>query len=196
MRVWDTVHWAEIQNPLPIHSLTVTSIVFSHSDSFMLTVSRDRSWSICRRNAEPGKDPLSVVFRKEKAHARIIWDASWSPDDSVFATGSRDKTVRRTTWPFVIPNLKRFCVSQVKIWRTEAVTAEATRDVHEDSTITLDQPVKSIDFACTELASTVGGGLVLAIGLEDGSIQLYRGIGEEGKSLEWSCILKLDEQWV
>ena len=37
--------------------------------------------------------PYQLAF-KNKAHARIIWDCSWTHDDRMFATGSRDKTVK------------------------------------------------------------------------------------------------------
>jgi WD40 repeat protein len=30
----------------------------------------------------------------DKSHTRIIWDCAWAPDGTVFATASRDKTVR------------------------------------------------------------------------------------------------------
>lgn len=30
----------------------------------------------------------------DKSHARIIWDCSWAHEGDVFATASRDKTVR------------------------------------------------------------------------------------------------------
>jgi WD40 repeat protein len=39
-----------------------------------------------------GTTPYKLVA-KNKAHSRIIWDCSWSHDDKLFATGSRDKTV-------------------------------------------------------------------------------------------------------
>ena len=33
----------------------------------------------------------------DKSHARIIWDCSWAHEGDVFATASRDKTVRGGT---------------------------------------------------------------------------------------------------
>jgi hypothetical protein len=39
------------------------------------------------------------LIRKEKdAHARIIWGISWSHDDLLFATGSREKPFGVKVW--------------------------------------------------------------------------------------------------
>lgn len=43
-------------------------------------------------------DPFSTTgyfpVAADKSHARIIWDCAWSREGDVFATSSRDKTVR------------------------------------------------------------------------------------------------------
>lgn len=101
---------------MPAHSLTTVQIEFSHDDSLMLSVSRDRHWALTtvREEAEGEyvwRTPFSrlefltpamrcagvtcEVVQREKAHARIIWSCSWAQDDSVFVTGSRDKKVTR-----------------------------------------------------------------------------------------------------
>jgi WD40 repeat protein len=40
--------------------------------------------------------PYQLEAKEVKAHSRIIWDATWSPDGYYFATASRDKTVTKT----------------------------------------------------------------------------------------------------
>ncbi|RGB42359.1 quinon protein alcohol dehydrogenase-like superfamily [Rhizophagus diaphanus] len=108
IRLYDTSTWKELPNPLQSHTLTVTQIKFSHNDKYLLSVSRDRIWSIFEKCE--GTIPYKFIT-KNKAHSRIIWDCSWSHDDKLFATGSRDKT-EQTQWD---------CKSTIKF--QEAVTA-------------------------------------------------------------------------
>ena len=95
------------------HSLTVTQLAFSHSSEFLLAVSRDRTWSLWRRNNDGMESWHTVVLtvyfcvhlgsfflsaKLDKSihsivHSRIIWSCSWTHDDKYFATGSRDKKV-------------------------------------------------------------------------------------------------------
>lgn len=84
----------------------MTRIAFSPDDQLVLTVSRDRSWRLFRKEdsgpyfvlqnprgaltcGPVGYVPVAV----DKSHARIIWDGAWAADGKVFATASRDKTV-------------------------------------------------------------------------------------------------------
>lgn len=90
IRLYETGSWKEIKNPLAGHSLTITQVKFSHDDIFLLSVSRDRQWTLYKRE----EGTYLLYAKKEKAHARIIWDCSWSHDDRAFATASRDKTIK------------------------------------------------------------------------------------------------------
>ena len=78
--------------PLEGHTLSITRVQFSADGQYLLTASRDRSWRLFRRDA----DGTFVPLAGERAHARIVWDCAWSPRPSshLFATASRDKTVR------------------------------------------------------------------------------------------------------
>jgi len=51
----------------------------------------------------------------DKSHARIIWDCSWSSEGDVFATASRDKTVRTMRERAQLP-CSNLTHHQVKVW--------------------------------------------------------------------------------
>ncbi|KAH6802078.1 elongator protein 2 [Perilla frutescens var. frutescens] len=91
--LWQVGSWKAVGR-LHSHSLTVTQLEFSHDNSFLLSVSRDRHFSVFAIK-QTGQDEISheLVVRQE-AHKRIIWACSWNPFGHEFATGSRDKTVK------------------------------------------------------------------------------------------------------
>jgi elongator complex protein 2 len=82
---------AEVCPPVVGHSLTVCDIRFSSDDSMVLSVGRDRAWSVYGRGDE---GVWAVLKSGIKAHARIIWGACWMPCDGYFITVSRDKSVK------------------------------------------------------------------------------------------------------
>ncbi|CAO3634423.1 unnamed protein product [Mucor hiemalis] len=144
IRLFNTENWKEVKTKIDAHSLTATRVKFSHDDRWLLTVSRDRLWSISERDITSTDAPYKLVA-KNKAHARIIWDCSWSHDDKLFVTGSRDKTLK--IWARPDESVANWaCVATIKC--AEAITA--------------------VDFAPV----AVNGKYILAVGLENGRIQL------------------------
>jgi elongator complex protein 2 len=75
------------------HVLTIVQIEFSHNDEYILTVSRDRSVCIYKKNNDE-ISPYQLAQIEKETHGRIIWGCSWSHDDKIFITGSRDKTIK------------------------------------------------------------------------------------------------------
>ncbi|KAI8984320.1 WD40-repeat-containing domain protein [Mycotypha africana] len=134
VRLFSTDNWKEIKAKIEAHSLTVTSVAFSHNDHWLLTVSRDRLWSLSERTNNPDEPYKLVAITK--AHARIIWDASWSHDDKLFATGSRDKTLK--IWAQIDKEqpAKWECVATIKC--TEAVTAVDFAPASVDNNVDLE----------------------------------------------------------
>lgn len=96
IRTTDVSTWQEASAPLSYHTLTVTRLRFSHDDQFLLSVSRDRTWSVWSRVSKT--ELTQIAFGK--GHSRIIWDCCWLPaveptsKTYFFATASRDKTVK------------------------------------------------------------------------------------------------------
>jgi elongator complex protein 2 len=80
------------------HELTVVQMKFSHDGNYLLSVSRDRSWKLFKRNADGDSFALTrAINAKNTFHTRIIWSCDWSHDDAYFVTTSRDK--RACIWP-------------------------------------------------------------------------------------------------
>ncbi|XP_075389373.1 elongator complex protein 2 isoform X2 [Tenrec ecaudatus] len=96
--LWNTTSWKQVQN-LIFHTLTVTQMAFSPNDKFLLAVSRDRTWSLWKRQdtASSELEPVFNLFaftnKVTAVHSRIIWSCDWSPDGKYFFTGSRDRKV-------------------------------------------------------------------------------------------------------
>lgn len=93
IRLYDGANsWREVKPPLESHALTVTNISFSPCGSQILSVGRDRAWSVFTRN--PDTQQWALTERRDKAHTRIIYDCAWLPDGSAFITVSRDKSLK------------------------------------------------------------------------------------------------------
>ncbi|KZF21285.1 putative RNA polymerase II Elongator subunit [Xylona heveae TC161] len=95
IRLFDTKEWREVKPSLAAHSLTVTSLQFSGDDRYLLSVGRDRQWTIFERD-ESAQSVYKLACSNPKGHSRMILDASWAPlaAGAIFATAGRDKSVK------------------------------------------------------------------------------------------------------
>ncbi|KAF8859623.1 WD40 repeat-like protein [Acephala macrosclerotiorum] len=146
IRLFETNTWHEVKPPLTAHSLTATRLRFSPDDNYLLSVGRDRQWSVFTRDAS---DPNTYkqTSSNAKGHSRMILDAAWAPTpERVFATAGRDK--------------------EVKIWGMDdgGVTFGVKNSIKEE------HPVTAIDFTTTV---TVNGKVYLAVGTEVGRVRVY-----------------------
>jgi elongator complex protein 2 len=170
VRVWETREWSELLQ-LEAHRSSVVQLAFAPDNRFLLGVSRDRHVSLFRLQAPftaaMGKSVFLGCY-KVRAHARIIWSCSWVPlrGMHVFATGSRDKTAK----VFRVDEQGRPVEEAVLPVFNSAVTAVAFAPL-------LPQPAGSSElFASVEDLTAAGTPrpLTLAVGLEDGSIELWQ----------------------
>lgn len=158
--LWNTTTWKILQR-LQSHKLTVTQMKFSSDGKRLLSVSRDRRWTMFENNSTGGDvADFKIVASTGKAngvHDRLIWCCDWSHDDKYFATGSRD--------------------GKVAIW-TKSGTVEETSLREYQLAATLELPSSSIT-ALSFAKSGIGqDGYLLAIGLECGSITLSKFDGQ------------------
>ncbi|CAM6085995.1 unnamed protein product [Calypogeia fissa] len=145
--LWQVDSWRPA-GQLKAHALTVTQLEFSHNDRFLLSVSRDRHLSVFERVQAGNESESSSPYQlvtKIDAHKRIIWTCSWSCCDRFFATGSRDKIV--------------------KIW--------AVRDT--ETGVQIENVLTLPTFKSSVTALAWGPGLLLAVGMEDGTLELWGG---------------------
>uniref|UniRef100_A0A3P8TAB7 Elongator complex protein 2 n=1 Tax=Amphiprion percula TaxID=161767 RepID=A0A3P8TAB7_AMPPE len=159
--LWSTTTWRQLQS-LPCHTLTVTQMAFSPDTQLLLAVSRDRTWSLWRRNPTTSESPepmFSMYARTGKdtaIHSRIIWSCDWSPDSKYFVTSSRDKKV--IVWgPCILEN------SGDSIPSPEIKPCSSILDVGDSATAVAFCPVLCSD-----------NSYLLSVGLECGRILLYR----------------------
>uniref|UniRef100_A0A1Y1LNG0 Elongator complex protein 2 n=2 Tax=Photinus pyralis TaxID=7054 RepID=A0A1Y1LNG0_PHOPY len=152
--IWDTSTWTQLQK-LYSHTLTIVQLAFSPDSKHLLSVSRDRRWSIFTRDTDTNTFQLKgTTDKKTGIHTRIIWCCAWSHDSQYFATGSRDGKV--VIWgrnPDKPPEdvLGQYeAVGHVLEFKGESVTALAFAPV------------------------TVEGSYLVGVGFESGIIKLYQ----------------------
>eukprot|EP00189_Rhodosorus_marinus_P009004 CAMPEP_0184755036 /NCGR_PEP_ID=MMETSP0315-20130426/44944_1 /TAXON_ID=101924 /ORGANISM="Rhodosorus marinus, Strain UTEX LB 2760" /LENGTH=629 /DNA_ID=CAMNT_0027234497 /DNA_START=27 /DNA_END=1916 /DNA_ORIENTATION=- len=95
--IWDLLSRSKRQE-LEGHDLTVTAMVFSEDCNFLVSVSRDRSFRVYE-NRRATNEGFALAYAKKNAHSRIINCVEWVHGTKMFATGSRDKTVKLHTGP-------------------------------------------------------------------------------------------------
>uniref|UniRef100_A0A8C5BV60 Elongator complex protein 2 n=1 Tax=Gadus morhua TaxID=8049 RepID=A0A8C5BV60_GADMO len=157
--LWSSASWRQLQS-LPCHALTVTQMAFSPDAQLLLAVSRDRTWSLWRRDpptpdsAEPNFSMYTHTDKDTAVHSRIIWSCDWSPDSRYFVTSSRDKKV--IVWgPCVL-----------------GTPGVPTPGVHHCSSILdVGDSATAVAF-CPELCSD--DSYLMAVGLDSGKILLYK----------------------
>nr|ODN87872.1 elongator complex protein 2 [Cryptococcus depauperatus CBS 7841] len=140
IRIVSTSTWEPVGQPLAGHTLTITRIAFSPDDQKILSSSRDRGWRIYQRSGEE----YELLAGEEKAHARMVLDACWGDNGGMFATASRDKTIK--IWMQAVENGSQW-MPRATIKFNEAATA-----------------VDIISYEAKEL---------LAAGTESGSMSIY-----------------------
>ncbi|EZA56445.1 hypothetical protein DMN91_010223 [Ooceraea biroi] len=146
--LWSTDTWSQVQR-LVSHQLTVTQLAFSPNDKYLLSVSRDRRWSLFRE--ESGDYALiTASSRKNNPHSRIIWCCGWTEDSSYFATGSRD--------------------GKVCAWSAKKIEASPETLVPEATLDTQGQSVTALCFAPSR--ATQRPSYILAIGYDTGRIAI------------------------
>ncbi|KAJ3642069.1 hypothetical protein Zmor_024887 [Zophobas morio] len=164
--LWDTATWKQIQK-LVSHTLTVAQISFSPNSVHLLSVSRDRRWSLFTRNSQNLFELVATTDKKTSIHSRIIWCCSWTHDSLYFATGSRD--------------------GKVVVWRkNEHKEEKGILGEYEAASKHLELKGESVT-AVAFAPKCVLGGYLLAVGLEVGVIRCYK-----WTSAGWENLVILD----
>ena len=164
--LWDTKTWSQTEKLLA-HQLTVTQLAFSPNDEYLISVSRDRRWSLFIH--KDGKYELLITSpKKDSLHTRIIWCCAWTNDSKYFATGSRD--------------------GKIGIWSTNIDTNAQLlpiTDLHiSDASIT------ALAFAPLETMDKFL--YILAIGFESGCIDIRKIQQKDNQEYDWVQIALLN----
>jgi elongator complex protein 2 len=145
----------------------------------LLSVSKDRHiglFHIAVEGSGPRRSVRLVGHSRVRAHGRIIWSCNWSPDDKYFATGSRDK--------------------YVKIWKYSM--SGSTPVASEASCLpAFASAVTAVAWAPLETSGNSCRVRVLAVGLEDGRIQVWaarQSADSDDALLDWCEIVQIDSQ--
>ncbi|KAG8442531.1 hypothetical protein GDO86_011361 [Hymenochirus boettgeri] len=176
--LWSTTSWKQLQN-LSYHNLTVTQMAFSPNDKFLLAVSRDRKWSLWKKQEGfPEQSDFILYAHTDKntsEHTRIIWTCDWTPDSKYFVTGSRDKKV-------IVWGDCQLSATNEKNNPKSFRPCSSLLDAGDSVTAVSVSRVLALD-----------GSYIVAVGLDCGKILLYK--WKHSKPLDdWSKCLDMDQR--
>lgn len=144
--LWATDSWLQIQR-LVYHQLTVTQMAFSPNDKYLLSVSRDRKWSLFK-TTDKYYELIAASSKKDNPHSRIIWCCAWTQDSNYFATGSRD--------------------GKIAIWSISTIESNIVPKM------ILDMQNQSVTALCFAQSYFTQDSYLLAIGYEIGRIEIRK----------------------
>ncbi|NXC17397.1 ELP2 protein, partial [Corythaeola cristata] len=176
--LWSTTTWKKLQS-LSFHNLTVTQLAFSPNDKFLLAVSRDRNWSLWRKQDSAESGPVFICCaytdKNTAVHSRIIWSCDWTPDSKYFITGSRDKKVIIWGQCDLSVTTERNMLDSVKPCSTVLDAGDSVTAVSVSRVLTPD------------------GRYIVAVGLENGKIILYtwKQSGQEPALADWTMCVEM-----
>ncbi|KAF5899130.1 elongator complex protein 2 isoform X1, partial [Clarias magur] len=178
--LWSTSTWKQLQ-ALSCHSLTVTQMAFSPDSRLLLAVSRDRTWSLWRRedSGPEASDPKFTLYMRTSkdsaVHTRIIWSCDWSQDNKYFVTASRDKKV--IMWGH------HGSGDSVGMNESAVIPCSSALDVGDSATAVSICPLFLSDQS-----------YLVAVGLESGQIVLYkwRPADDVSSGSDWSRCAETD----
>ncbi|XP_057671007.1 elongator complex protein 2 isoform X1 [Diorhabda carinulata] len=151
--LWDSSNWKLIQK-LMSHTLTVVQLQFSPDSNHLLSVSRDRRWSLFSKILDGQFELQATIDKTTTVHSRIIWTCCWSHDSKYFATGSRD--------------------GKIAVWclgKDEELSGILGRYKLASEPFTMkNESVTALAFA----PDWIGGNYLLAVGLENGCLELFK----------------------
>lgn len=152
-------------------------MAFSPDSTKLLSVSRDRTWSLFEYDMNTNN--FVVKFKSDKRtgiHARIIWCCAWSHDSVYFATGSRD--------------------GKLVIWGQNDQNID-TKVSYYAKTDPLVEPEKSFTAVAFAPMSIDDNNLtyLLAVGADCGNIALYKWNYEEKSIVPWYKIADLCNEY-
>ncbi|KAM8967768.1 elongator complex protein 2 isoform 1-T1 [Pelodytes ibericus] len=181
--LWSSTSWKQLQS-LSLHNLTVTQMAFSPDDKFLLAVSRDRNWSLWKKqegipthSAEPFFILHAHTEKRTSVHTRIIWSCDWTPDSKYFITGSRDKKV------IVWGDCHSCCTNEENAPPATIKPCSSLLDTGDSVTAVSVSRVLAND-----------GSYIIAIGLECGKIYLYKW-QNSGAINDWTKCFEMDESY-
>ncbi|CAK1552679.1 unnamed protein product [Leptosia nina] len=147
--IWDTKTWQQIHK-LVSHQLTVTQLAFSPDSQHLLSVSRDRRWTLFKRDENSNKFEVAACTDKTNGvHSRIIWCCAWFSEGVGFGTGSRD--------------------GKVCLWSK----TDSTSDTTLKNYALLGKPLE-LEISVTAIAFAPEKIKIVAVGLETGCIQIFK----------------------
>lgn len=163
--IWSTKTWSQVQR-IASHRLTVTQMAFSPDDRYLVSVSRDRRWSLYRADGDGPYEVVAGSSKTDELHTRIIWCCAWTHDSRYFATGSRD--------------------GRIGLWSVDSRELEAGKPAA--SLEIKDSSVTALAFAHRAYSSN---SYVIAIGFDSGNVEV-RKLVFENEGVVWRTYATYD----